>query len=313
MKNQLVFIGGFPSGGTDLLKNILNAHEEIYINGEMPFLYRLSDYQIPVDFRIDTREKFDKLKGAVNKYDIWDNLENLSNTNFEDFKSTDKTIKDFFRVSFSKKGKKVWGNKTPQNTENIDILSKYFPESKFIIITRDIRDIALSWKKKWGKSILLTSHKWNARMQVNVKGNRILLVKYEDLLENIEAETKRICDFLGIPWDDSMIRFQDKTTSIIDGKINYGKGLIPENKEKWKKELSKKTLKRIEEIAYTALEHHDYPISIAKTSKEIRWHENLYGLLEDVLAMIFVGNRASANNTFITRFKMIINQIRIRF
>ena len=41
---QTVFICGFPSSGTDLLKNIINAHTAVFLGGEFPLLARLARY-----------------------------------------------------------------------------------------------------------------------------------------------------------------------------------------------------------------------------------------------------------------------------
>ena len=59
-KKQTLFVGGFPSGGTDLLKNILNAHPDIYINGEMPFLYKLANYGYTEDSIISSEAEYEQ-------------------------------------------------------------------------------------------------------------------------------------------------------------------------------------------------------------------------------------------------------------
>lgn len=49
MHTDLVFLCGFPSSGTDLLKNVMNAHPDIWMSGEFPFLPRLArEYGAPV-------------------------------------------------------------------------------------------------------------------------------------------------------------------------------------------------------------------------------------------------------------------------
>jgi hypothetical protein len=36
-----------------------------------------------------------------------------------------------------------------------------------------------------------------------------LEVRYEDVVENVEQEAKRTLDFLGIPWDERVLRFDE--------------------------------------------------------------------------------------------------------
>src|SRR5688500_9845436 len=42
MHTELVFLCGFQSSGTDWLKNVMNAHPDICIRGEFPFLPHLA-------------------------------------------------------------------------------------------------------------------------------------------------------------------------------------------------------------------------------------------------------------------------------
>ena len=305
-----LFIGGFPSGGTDLLKNILNAHPDVTISGEMPFLYRLCNDGYYDDFVIKGEGSFRKLKDHLLKVDIWSNLSGLEMLYYSD-EWNGKSIQQFLQASFSKEEKKIWGNKTPQNTENISQLKVLFPGSKFIVILRDVRDVALSWRKKWGKNLYLTAAKWNHRMAIS-EDSTLMIVKYEDLLSSLDIITTDISSFLGIPWTEKFLNYQEHIEEKIDGKINYGTAVQKDNSGKWKSLLSKREIKRIEEIAFSSLAKHNYEISLAQRNVHIGRHEKILGLLKDVLAMIFVGNRASKNNSIIARFKMIYNQIKIR-
>jgi hypothetical protein len=309
-KKRLVFIGGFPSGGTDLLKNVLNAHPDIHINGEMPFLFHLSEYGIPANFKVDNDSIFIKLKKVIHKYDIWNNVENINNLIFEDCK--DDNLETFFYKSFNNKNKSVWGNKTPQNTENISKLREYFPSAKFIIIIRDIRDICLSWRKKWGKDMLLTAYKWNKRNENLVNSENVHIVKYEILLQNLRETLEQICQFLEVSFHQNMLNYDKHTDVIVDGKINYGQPLIINNFNKWRDKLTHQKIKRIEEIAFNSLNKYDYMISIAKSSRKINTYEKYSGYIKDVISSFVVGNRQSKHNTIKDRLIFVFNQIKLK-
>src|SRR5439155_18919139 len=83
-----------------------------------------------------------------------------------------------------------YGNKTPQYTELLRPLLNLFPATKLILIVRDIRDVALSFEKKWGKSGVLCAHKWNWRMHHGLACLDSLprgqwhILRYEDLLRD---------------------------------------------------------------------------------------------------------------------------------
>lgn len=307
-----LFLGGFPSGGTDLLKNILNAHPQIHINGEMPFLYNLEKYGLRPDQTIKSSAEFDEYKEIFTNYDIWDNLEGLADLNFKDFDQKEITLKEFLRKAFNDNDRLVWGNKTPQNTENVDELLKFFPNAKFVIIIRDIRDTALSWKNKWGKNMLLTAHKWNQRLSNVSKSEQLLWITFEDMLEDLEATTKRICSFLEIEWSNQMLEHSKFVEKKIDGKINYGKAVISGNKEKWKEQLSAKQIRRIEEIAFNTLNKYNYAVEHAKSEVAISGTEKLFGKIHDLYATLFIGNLKAENNSFGHRLKSAIDQVKYR-
>lgn len=314
---RALFIGGFPSGGTDLLKSVLNAHPDIYINGEMPFLYRLLKAGYDKDTMLRTEKDVDKFRRYLIKLDPWNNIENI-NAEIDGNKlfQTGIKIEDLLRYWFNNKNTLFWGNKTPQNTEHLRELNGIIRKPYFLIIVRDIRDICLSWKKKWGKNIYLCAHKWNMRMksidELNLDGekDRFLLIKYEDLLTNTLSVTQQIAAFLKIDWSENMIEHHKYVEVIIDGKRNYGKKINPYNLRKWEKSFSKRKVKRIEQIAYNSLKTFKYKLSYARKSSPLsKLLIALYNL-HDLYAIIFRGNIYDKNNTLINRLGEVKYEIK---
>ena len=74
---KLLFLCGFPSGGTDLVKTMLNAHPDINLNGEMPFLIDLGDYGYDFGYKFQTLDTVECFKRLLGKLDIWNNLNNI--------------------------------------------------------------------------------------------------------------------------------------------------------------------------------------------------------------------------------------------
>lgn len=315
---KLVFIGGFPSGGTDLLKNILNAHSDIFLNGEMPFLYRLPDHFTFALKENYTIQEAEQILNWLSKHDIWNNLLNIDKVQKNIFKKeTDLIEKEyFFYHLFSDKNRKVWGNKTPQNTENVKVLFQLFPNCKIIIITRDVRDVVLSWKKKWGKNPYLVADKWNRRMSgisdIANSNDNVLVIKFEELLNNTVNITDLICQFLNIEWDSKMADYHHYVNQEVSGKINYGKPIIKDNKHKWINLTNQSFVNRIEEIAYKGLQKLNYEIIYAKKPQPISNLYKKYAIIHDATAMIFVGNRAKENNSIFDRFSEILKQLKLK-
>ncbi|CAN5404619.1 hypothetical protein BH20BAC1_BH20BAC1_13420 [soil metagenome] len=308
----LLFIAGFPGGGTDLIKNILNAHPDIHICGEMPFIYFLYKYGYSADTIFYSDEEVSKLRKLVLKLDRWKNFENMNAVS----RTYPITIQEILRCWFTNKDVKVWGNKTPQNSENISGLIRIFPYAKLLIIVRDARDVSLSWKKKWGKDTFLCSHKWNKRIKKMIThlsiidNNQYKIIFYESLITNPEMETIEICKFLKIPWSENMLNCHLYAENIIDGKINYGKKILPSNYNKWEKELSIYKIKRIEEISFDLLEYFSYQKKFAQISKPLTLKEGCFGLINDIRSSFFFGNKFSNNNSFSQRVIDVTHQIR---
>jgi len=316
-ENILLFVGGFPGGGTDLIKTIMNSHPEIYLNGEMPLLKNIEDYGYGPQSKFKSLEEIQSFQHVLSKMNLWNNIENINHDFSEEINKFDSLSRDeILKVCFSKDERRVWGNKTPQNTENIELLSNLFPDARFLIITRDVRDICLSWRDKWGKDMIWCASKWSDRMSVSwnasrrMEGKRVLFIRYEDLLLDTESTLQMICNFLFIPFSEKLLEHHKYTSELIDGKRNYGRKIIKDNIAKWRNNLSEVFVERIEEIAFNAMETFNYEIVYANHWKPITNLEKWRGKINDAFALALVGNRAKEKNDISQRARDIIFQLR---
>ena len=306
-KQQLVFICGFPSGGTDLVKTILNAHPDVYFNGEMPWLYQLRQSGFSAD-KLMTASDVEQLRSSIEERDFWHNVENID-ASFPT--ETSLTLESILYYLFDKRERVIWGNKTPQNTEHMTELNKLFPEARFIIIVRDVRDVCLSYREKWGKDTNWCAAKWSQRLQQgwitsqNLPPQQTLFVHFESLLEDSPAVCQRLCDFLEIPFSKRMLEHHKYTNRVIDGKRNYGRGILSNNQQKWRKGFSPKRVQRIEEIAFETMKLFGYQPEYASHPRPITQVEYRMGQVKDASALLFVGNRASANNSLAKRVTIL--------
>jgi hypothetical protein len=46
-------------------------------------------------------------------------------------------------------------------------------------------------------------------------GDLALEVRYEDMVENLEASARRVLEFLGLPWDERVLRFHEHASRKI--------------------------------------------------------------------------------------------------
>jgi len=96
----------------------------------------------------------------------------------------------------------------------------HVPDGKIVMIVRDPRDVLLSNRKRveqevdadtfWRGAHLMVLDDW-ANLAVlhrsfdQIQGRRYLMVRYEDLVAEPEAEARRLCDFLDIPFAPEML------------------------------------------------------------------------------------------------------------
>jgi hypothetical protein len=317
--SQMLLICGFPSGGTDLTKTILNAHPDVYINGEMPFLREVKRWGYDWSSQFQEIAEIELLRERLRISDHYHNIENIEHKFINELATVEVlSLDDILYTLFSSERRKIWGNKTPQNTEYIDLLLSIFPRAKVLMVTRDVRDVCLSWHNKWGKDMLLCAHKWNSRMQkgydaaMNLPSEQVHIIQFEKLLNETETICRQICTFLGIPFATTMLAHHKYVNSSVDGKINYGKAIKVNNQQKWKAQLSATTARRIEEIAWDTMNLLNYKPIYAKSEQSIKRSERSWGKVKDTWSLFFVGNRASTNNNLRQRLRTIFFEIRKR-
>jgi hypothetical protein len=316
-ESHMLLVGGFPSGGTDLLKTILNAHPAIYLNGELPRLSLLLRQGYSASSRLRSTDEVAELRRRLRELDPWGNLENVDFDFTELLKSEGELALSTVLYHLSSgKTPEVWGNKTPQNSEQLPELIALFPSAQFLLIVRDVRDVCLSWKRKWGKDVLWCADKWARRMRLAVDyaqsygGSAVKLVRYEELLIETEAVCRDMVDFLGLPFSENMLSHEDHVDKIIDGKINYGRPVIPDNFGKWRKGFDAPTVRRIEEIAFEVMPLLGYQAEYATHHHSLTRPERLRAVVRDSLAILLIGNRASQDNSLRARIRTLIYEIR---
>ena len=114
----------------------------------------------------------------------------------------------------------------PNNFATIGLLHLILPNARFINARRDPLDTCLSCYKQLfarGQSFtydLLELGEYYLEYQRmmdhwhQVLPGRVLDVQYEDVVANLERETRRMLDFCGLPWEDACLRFHETERPI---------------------------------------------------------------------------------------------------
>jgi len=117
-------------------------------------------------------------------------------------------------------------NKRPDNFRYLGLLHGMFPEARFIVMQRDAADTCLSiYSQQLGEGLRYatdladTAHYLDAFRALithwqSLFADAMLEVQYERLVRDPEPELRRVCEFLGVPWDDAMLTFADTKARV---------------------------------------------------------------------------------------------------
>ena len=223
-----LFLFGCPRSGTTLLQSLLAAHPQILSVPETHFFwYMIPIYKEPWRKLLQWRqwlkvprkgfkaqlENF--FKDEINREDL---LQNFSGLIFFRSQYTKKFIAILDELAESE-GKKIWLEKSPEHIYHVDYIERLVPGAKFIHILRNGEDVVASLSdvtrkhpQSWGGkrwSLKLCIKRWLDAVEIsrqNLDKPNHILVRYEELVENPQAELVRLCEFIGIEFTDLMLQ-----------------------------------------------------------------------------------------------------------
>ena len=216
------FVVGLTRSGTTLLRMMLDAHGELTIPPETHFvpdvikaarsqagtdavLAAFTSNRTWNDFGIDAEEMRERIEAAG---------------------PTDAAavLRAFFTAYAERQGKPRWGDKTPAYMLSVQRIGRTLPESRFIHLIRDGRDVALSQSARalneqpppaeqaarWVKRI-----RKSREQAATLKGPRYVEARYEDLVRDPEATLRRICEFIELDWDEGMLSYHERAAERL--------------------------------------------------------------------------------------------------
>jgi hypothetical protein len=120
--------------------------------------------------------------------------------------------------------KRLIVNKAPANAPHIGFAAQAFPESLFIFIIRDPRDVLVSHQRgtqKWMKGANSTVEGCMAKIQKYYEGwleaqykPNVMLVRYEDLHQNFFDTMAQILEFIGVVSNKTVLRDIHEATNF---------------------------------------------------------------------------------------------------
>jgi len=160
-----------------------------------------------------------------------------------------------------------WVDHTPENVLVWGRLFAMFPEAKGIHLVRDGRGVAASVRRlTWGPTTILGSARyWRARVDAGIAAeeahpDRVLRVRYEELLEDPTSELDRIGAFLGATAraDAAGGRFETPAYTQDQHRL-VGRPPDPSRAQSWARALTPRQIELFEAEAGTLLAALGYP------------------------------------------------------
>ena len=163
---------------------------------------------------------------------------------------TNRFLNEYFDNWRSAKNNEIIVDHTPSNALHAQMIHKFLPDAKFLIIYRNPLDIICSFKTKgWASNEQNINEKWifdSIKQWNNLKKelpkDLFLEVKFEELITNSEKVLREICSFIGVEYNSSLLELD----------------LSKHNIDRWKKNLSRKDVDRITEEYQTIFSEWKY-------------------------------------------------------
>jgi tetratricopeptide (TPR) repeat protein len=188
-----VFVVGMPRSGTSLTEQILASHPSVFGAGEMDFWNAFT--------RVHQAEVREQLLDPAKRKEL---------------------ANDYLRLLESRGDAVRIIDKTTINSDYIGMIYSALPNTRFIYLQRDPIDTCLScYFQQFGAALNFTmdlsdlAHYYKAHRklfkhwQSVLPADRILVVPYEQLVQQPEQWVRRMLDFLGLDWYDRCLSFHD--------------------------------------------------------------------------------------------------------
>lgn len=210
LHENLIFIVCSPRSGSTLLQRMIGSHSQVFTHPEphlMTPLAYLGYY--------DTVEKapYDHINAAQAMRELCEELPNGEQDYLDAVRAYASTI--YGRV-LEPTGKAYFLDKTPAYGLVMPFIRKVYPRAKYVVLTRHPMAIWHSQAHSFFGGDYRAAHETNPLVEPYVSGIGEFLtnpdvpsvrVRYEDLVQQPEAEMRRVLDHLGLEFEEGCVEY----------------------------------------------------------------------------------------------------------
>jgi hypothetical protein len=216
-----LFMVSMGRSGSSLLYALLNKHPRVALMFEADLVCLRSVFLKPKTF-CDWAERWEFRNDAFRRHGLTaaDVGKDIS-----DFRSAFTATHQLFA---QRKGATIWGDKSPSYHDRLNRMADDFPQARFIIVWRNPKDtanavlraasIGSSHFSRKGAVLreLLNYEVFKKECdRLLARGKPVCQVNYEDLILDTPSVMRQVCEFLQIPYDDSLSNLEGADRSAI--------------------------------------------------------------------------------------------------
>lgn len=211
---NLIFLISQPRAGSTLLQRMLSLHSDIHTVSE-PWLMLHPSYGLRDRGH---QAEYDEQLAKVAVESFLEEVEEGEETFFEGMALMYSYL---YENALSKSHKRYFLDKTPRYYLILRELHQTFPEAKFIILFRNPISVLSSILETWVKKDFNLLYRFkddlikapdlllNGR---SLLGQQCTVVHYERLVLNAKEELQRVCEMIGIEFEEQMLGIHNKNT-----------------------------------------------------------------------------------------------------
>jgi hypothetical protein len=221
------FILGAQGSGSTLLRLMLDSHERLAVPQETGVLRLVTAHRWVPFWTFGDR---------------WHTRLGLSGDD------VDRALEDLYGGMFRRyaesRGKVRWGEKTPFHVWHVDDIRRVFPTAVLVAIVRHPLGSVGSTVRRFDRAPARAVEQWLATTrelvhQAGRVGDRLCLLRYEDLTLDPRATMTELLDWLGEPWSESVLHHdevqrRERSPRSVEGGTRPGDAVDAARIDRWR-------------------------------------------------------------------------------
>ena len=217
--DQPLFVVGIFRSGTSLLCSILNQNPRVSLMFECD-VWNFPQPLLNARFRRNWAERIEFYNEALSRHRL------MPDGDYSRLKQI-RAASDLYQAFGALKGAALCGEKSPFYCDRLVQLHQHYPQATFIIVWRNPVEVYRSVLKAgetsrfFGKPGMLSRTIYHQEQLIKQTANieragaRVCHVDYADIVERTEETSRRLCEFLQVPYAPQMLQLNQADLSAI--------------------------------------------------------------------------------------------------